>query len=420
MLGFRKSVSALLAPALLVVLSLGIAGGHVALSVSLKDILPNIPYVLTLLALLLGLWFKRERVIFSALPLGFANLAMLNAWPQVPASGPMWQIAYPALCLFLPVYLLSVAFFRDCGLLSLSGLVRVLWLFLPFAAVLVAVDDAVSVEAQAQMAAALHFRPFSTDLDFWSHLPQPAILLFGGATLILCGRFIFYPTPMEGAMLGTMASAWAALHHVGDGVMASLLLSTALLLLIVAVVQDAYHMAFLDELTGLPARRAMNTQLGRLGKRFSVAMVDVDHFKKFNDAYGHDVGDQVLQMVAMRMARVTGGGRAFRYGGEEFAVLFPGKDVEAAKEHLEALRQAIADSSFALRAEGRPETAPKGRNKPGSGKKTKTVSVTVSMGVAGQVEGIPDPDDVLKAADKALYKAKENGRNRLVSDRPTI
>jgi diguanylate cyclase (GGDEF)-like protein len=413
MLGFRKSVYALLAPGLLVAFSLGIAGGHVALSVSLKDILPTIPYGLTLLALVLGLWFKRERVIFSALPLGFANLAMINAWPQVPASGPMWQIAYPALCLFLPVYLLSVAFFRDRGLLSLSGLIRLLWLFLPFAAVLVAVDSAVSSDAQAGIAAALHFRPFSTDVDFWSHLPQPAILLFGGATLFLCGRFIFYPTPMEGAMLGTMASAWAALHHVGDGVMASLLLSTALLLLIVAVVQDAYYMAFLDELTGLPARRAMNMEFGRLGKRFSVAMVDVDHFKKFNDTYGHDVGDQVLQMVAKNLACVTGGGRAFRYGGEEFAVLFAGKDVEGVGEHLEALRGTIASATFTLRDKDRPEKMPKDQKKSGAVNKTDTVSVTVSIGVAGPSGNTVDPDDVLKAADKALYKAKQAGRNRV-------
>ena len=413
MLGFRKSITALLAPGLLVALSLMIAGGHVSLSVSLQDILPQIPYFLTILALVLGLWFKRERVIFSALPLGLANVAMLNAWPHVPASGPMWQIAYPALCLFLPVYLLSVAFFKDRGLLSFSGLVRVLWLFLPFAAVLVAVDNAVSSDAQARMAAAQHFRPFSTDLDFWSHLPQPAILLFGGATLFLCGRFLFYPTPTEGAMLGTMASAWAALHHVGDGVMSSLLLSTALLLLIVAVVQDAYHMAFLDELTGLPARRAMNTELGRLGKRFSVAMVDVDHFKKFNDTYGHDVGDQVLQMVAMNLARVTGGGRAFRYGGEEFAVLFPGKDVEGVGAHLETLRGSIATSTFTLRDKERPEKMPKDQKKTGTAKKSDTVSVTVSIGVAGPSDGADDPDEVLKAADKALYKAKKAGRNRV-------
>jgi len=172
-------------------------------------------------------------------------------------------------------------------------------------------------------------------------------------------------------------------------------------------------MAFLDELTGLPGRRALNADFGRLGGRFSVAMVDVDFFKKFNDTYGHDVGDQVLQMVAMNLARVTGGGRAFRYGGEEFVVLFAGKDVEAVKQHLEDLREAIAAAAFTLRDKDRPETAPKDKNKPASGKAGKTVSVTVSIGLAGASAEAGDPDTVLKAADKALYKAKKAGRNRV-------
>lgn len=413
MLGFRKSIIALLAPGLLVVLSLGVAGGFLPLSMSFKGVLPNAPYGLALLALALGLWFKRERVVFSALTLGLANVALLNLWPHAPTSGPLWQIAYPALCLFLPIYLVAIAFFQDRGVLSRSGLVRLLWVFLPFAAVLVAVDNSVSPESQKIFAATLHYRLFSTDMDFWSHLPQPAILTFGLAALILSWRFIFKPTPMEGAMLGVLVAVWSALHHVGDGALPSLLLSTAVLLLIVAVVQDAYHMAFLDELTGLPGRRALNAEFGRVGKRFSVAMVDVDHFKKFNDTYGHDVGDQVLQMVAANLAKVSGGGRAFRYGGEEFTVLFAGKEIEAVRPHLETLREAIASSVFTLRDKDRPDKAPKEKNQKGPGKSADKVSVTVSMGVAEPSENAAEPEAVLKAADKALYKAKGAGRNRV-------
>ena len=83
-------------------------------------------------------------------------------------------------------------------------------------------------------------------------------------------------------------------------------------------------MAYDDELTGLPARRALNEALTRLRGVYTVAMVDIDHFKRFNDEHGHDVGDQLLRMVGARVGEVRGGGRAFRYGGEEFAVLFPG------------------------------------------------------------------------------------------------
>ena len=108
----------------------------------------------------------------------------------------------------------------------------------------------------------------------------------------------------------------------------------------------AYH----DELTSLPARRAFNDALLRLQKPYAVAVVDIDHFKKFNDSYGHETGDQVLRMVAGKLAGITGGGRAYRVGGEEFSILFPGKTAKDALPHLELLRSVIEVSTFRVRA----------------------------------------------------------------------
>jgi len=105
----------------------------------------------------------------------------------------------------------------------------------------------------------------------------------------------------------------------------------ALLIMQLAVIQESHNMAFRDDLTGLPSRRALNEQLPGLGSRYAIAMVDVDHFKRFNDTYGHDVGDQVLKVVAARLMGVTGGGRPFRYGGEEFTVLFPGQECQGVR-----------------------------------------------------------------------------------------
>ncbi|HAG79498.1 MAG TPA: GGDEF domain-containing protein, partial [Pseudomonas sp.] len=76
-----------------------------------------------------------------------------------------------------------------------------------------------------------------------------------------------------------------------------------LLMLVTAIAHEAYLMAFRDELTGLPGRRALNERLQRLGRQYVLAMADVDHFKRFNDTYGHDVGDQVLKMVASRLRK---------------------------------------------------------------------------------------------------------------------
>jgi diguanylate cyclase (GGDEF)-like protein len=147
----------------------------------------------------------------------------------------------------------------------------------------------------------------------------------------------------------------------------------------------------------------------KLGQRYAIAMLDVDHFKKFNDTYGHDIGDQVLRMVAGQMARVGGGGKPFRYGGEEFTIIFPGKTAEEAIANLDALRQVIKESGFTIRAKDRLQ-AKASTKRNGKGKR---VSVTISIGVSERSEKNPTPEDVTKAADQALYRAKKGGRNRV-------
>ena len=168
-------------------------------------------------------------------------------------------------------------------------------------------------------------------------------------------------------------------------------------------------MAYVDELTGLPGRRALDEALGRLGGQYAIAMVDIDHFKRFNDEHGHDVGDQLLRKIGVALEMVGGGGRAYRYGGEEFAVLFPAGTVAEALPHLEAVRRAIEHSHFTLRGRIRPATRPK-RPVPVSGRRR--LAVTVSIGVAGPHGGTATPEGVIRAADETLYRAKGAGRNR--------
>ena len=117
-------------------------------------------------------------------------------------------------------------------------------------------------------------------------------------------------------------------------------------------------------------------------------------------------------MIASHLRGVTGGGRAFRYGGEEFTVVFPNRNVEAASQHLEQLRQRIASSPFTLRSTDRPKQKPKA---PKKSKGRGQVKVTVSIGAAQRSQKSPSTTAVLKTADKCLYKAKRLGRNRLVT-----
>ena len=146
-------------------------------------------------------------------------------------------------------------------------------------------------------------------------------------------------------------------------------------------------------------------------KDFSSSKEFIDHFKKFNDRYGHDVGDQVLRMVAAKLAEVGGGGRAFRYGGEEFTILFPGRAVDESLPYLERIRKAVEETRFAVRGPGRPRRKPKKART--NRQSRREASITVSIGVAERDPHNAKPEQVLKAADRALYTAKRAGRNRI-------
>ena len=187
---------------------------------------------------------------------------------------------------------------------------------------------------------------------------------------------------------------------------------------LISLVAHSFRLAYIDELTEIPGRRALVEALDDPGSTFTLAMLDVDHFKKFNDTHGHEVGDQVLRMVAARIATVGAGGSAYRYGGEEFTLLFPGKSMEQVTEELERIRHLVESSPLFLRSQDRPKEKPRKSEaakptKPKAvKKKSPSVGVTISIGVATRRTSEPW-DRVMKRADQALYKAKEGGRNQV-------
>jgi diguanylate cyclase (GGDEF)-like protein len=162
---------------------------------------------------------------------------------------------------------------------------------------------------------------------------------------------------------------------------------------------ETEYLSMTDPLTGIPNRRRLESILAdearraaRFDRQFSVLMVDVDRFKLVNDVYGHAVGDRVLIEVAERTRRAlrTDLDTVARFGGEEFTVILPETPREGALVVAEKIRSAIAATEF-----------PEG------------LVVTVSVGVASRPEDGTTPDDLLRAADKALYEAKRSGRDRV-------
>ena len=250
----------------------------------------------------------------------------------------------------------------------------------------------------------------------WMSLIQLSYPVFVVGFALLGWQYWRNPRPLHAAQLvGLLGVFWMLPKTFILPFTLNIMCSQVMLMIAAAVAHEAYQMAFRDELTGLPGRRALNERMQRLGRNYVLAMSDVDHFKKFNDTHGHDVGDQVLRLVASKLSKVGGGGRAYRYGGEEFALVFAGKTLDECMPHLDALRESIATYNIQLRNQDcRPQDDQQGRQRRGAAS-AGSVSVTVSIGVAERMPEQRTAEEVLKAADKALYTAKSAGRNCVVA-----
>jgi diguanylate cyclase (GGDEF)-like protein len=248
--------------------------------------------------------------------------------------------------------------------------------------------------------------------DATGGLPWSAQLSFGIGALALLVLAFRRRTKIEHGLLWGLVAMFVGLNQRDESAL-FVYAGTAGLLLVFALLGHEHDIAYRDELTGLPGRRAFTYFMAQLGGTYAIAVCDVDHFKKFNDTYGHDAGDQVLRMVAAKLQRVGGGGRAFRYGGEEFLIVFRGRSAREAEPFAESLRRMIADAGFVPRGPDRP--AVKTEHLPLPVRPiAPRVTITVSIGVAEQSARDSTPELVLDAADAAMYRAKEAGRNRVV------
>ncbi|MCQ1767750.1 PleD family two-component system response regulator [Neorhizobium galegae] len=170
-------------------------------------------------------------------------------------------------------------------------------------------------------------------------------------------------------------------------------------------VRQTIELAVTDGLTGLSNRRYLDNHLKVLFNRaaarsrpLSVCITDIDRFKSVNDAYGHDAGDEVLKEFAARVrSTVRGADLACRYGGEEFVVVMPDTDATSAATIAERLRSIIESQPFHLKTAGI------------------MLNITASLGLACSTQGAETPEQLLKQADRALYEAKNGGRNRVVA-----
>jgi diguanylate cyclase (GGDEF)-like protein len=362
---------------------------------------PVYAWIVFAVGLLLGWRFKRRQLVIGLLVLFAAQQALIY-FPDVGPSSP-GRIVFAAVALLLPLDLALLAWLTERSISSGAGrAVLVLILAQMLAVPLLARPELAHLAPLLQHT----FVPLGGP---WLRVPQPALLAFAAAFGLTLMRFMLSPTIIQSSLAWALIAAFLGLN--GGSPALTVYLATAGLVLVVSLIETSHRMAFSDELTGLPSRRALTDALMRLPELYTVAMIDIDHFKKLNDEHGHAAGDQVLRLIGSTLTRTEGGGRPFRYGGEEFALLFPGKSVDEALPYIEDLRETIEASTFIVRARNRPKLKPKGaRSSGGRGR----VAITVSIGVAEPEAGGADPEDVIRAADQALYRAKRSGRNRVV------
>jgi len=356
----------------------------------IESLPPLVAPLANLVALLLALAFRRNRAVLLLLVITLAAAA-LAGYPALIAG------RQDAALMFAPWLLFAGAAIPERGLLARRNL---LLLFATSVAVWLTFAAPPHVWSSLHAALPLGALP-------WGASASAALLVVVAAGLCAL-RLVLRGGPMEGGLAAVLLCTAFAVSPTARNGSATLALTAAGVVAVLAVLYASFRMAFIDTLSGLPNRRALDEALARLSGDYAVAMVDIDHFKRFNDTHGHAAGDLVLKAVATQL-RTIRGGRAFRFGGEEFCVLFGSAHARAA-EACEAARQRVEQARVRIRSVPNPRR----RTQAVRRDEASDVRVTISIGVAERDAVARTPDEVLKIADQALYRAKASGRNGIV------
>lgn len=368
-----------------------------------------------LVLLLLAVLFAQTAVacvgILTALAAGLSHYSTFLGSDARMAAGVLFT-AY----LYLPLFSAFLAGAPECPPISPTGAIRLMLTvsFLPVCllayAILSLADPPNGIETVM-----LH------GISSWLPIPLPGFLACCAAVGYLTLRshdhaernhWFAAALTLGAVSLAFRSSLWP------DAVQAAMLVWTAggvMLILTGAALDAGWRHANVDELTQLPSRRPLLNHMQRLQPPFVLAVVDIDRFKSVNDSFGHAVGDQVLRFIASRLRQVqTANAASYRYGGEEFVVVLPGYDAAGALPVLEDLRQRIEGQPFVLRDAARPPGRPIADIDARQSTADRSIVITVSIGFAVADDRHETPSDVLIAADRALYQAKSEGRNRVV------
>ena len=400
----------LIIPGILIILGLTMREQVVELKVVYRQLLEWLPCITLSSALALCTYYGRARSFVAAFIM-LAVYGLIHGRLQTSLFDSQALLVYSFISIALPVTLFWLFLLQERGLLNRYGVLMVSIVPVQLIAGYWALNYFPEKELLQFIDEWLPIRPYNGYI-----LSLTSSLCFVTAFFISLLCLLRRDSEYAAVTAAMLSFGFITLAFFDKPAISIVMFASAGVSLIISMLGSSYDMAFRDELTGLLGRRALNDRLRGLGRRYVIAMMDVDHFKKFNDKYGHDVGDDVLKMVGKKISAVRGGGIAYRYGGEEFCILFPGKDIKHCKPYLEDVRNAIENYRLSLRDDKhRASTSEEVSERRGrrSKSRNKYVSVTISIGMAERNGKFGSVDEVLKAADSALYKAKRAGRNCL-------
>ncbi len=371
----------------------------------------NMPYALFLIVAFLGLKLNQIRIFYIALMFDFSYVLV-----TIMPYSDILLINRSGMALILsvatPLSVALILFLGEGPIIGIKSFVRFLICVVP-----------VAVFIYVARSGLVLFEKIVTykmiPLEFWN-IPVVSLLLVAS---ILVAIFIIKDISSINFNVAALLSFIPVLFTfnaiIDTGISAielyiitSINFSAICFILLYALYRIYWQKAYIDDLTSLQNRRALNEHLRTLGKRYTIAMIDIDHFKKFNDTYGHGEGDNVLRYVACHFNREEGS-RVFRYGGEEFNIVYRGKDAKDVYSRVEKIRKMLAQKDFYIRTSGKARKVSSKRMR-GKRVPVEKVKVTVSIGLACRTWDIKKAESVIKEADMALYQAKEQGRNRVV------
>ncbi len=296
-----------LAPLIVLLVAWALASKSEFFGDAVQSLIKVVPYIIALLALFMSVWYQNSNSFYLVCFVLITYIFIVVSQKNIS----MLSEVVTMVSILLPVNALWLGFSRERGVFSSYGrkkaliiLVQLIWIF-------------VNMMSKSGT-------PATGDItESFIGIRVPAVVLYIISVGLLLSCYILKNINMNIIYLAILITSVLSLYFANRILLVSIFTSAIFVIVVIALFDVSYSLAFYDTLTGVYSRRALEQELLKLGnKKYAIAMVDLDRFKHINDTYGHDVGDEVLKMVASLLDKNSGPGKVFRYGGEEFVVLF--------------------------------------------------------------------------------------------------